>query len=266
MNRDTLRQILVLVAAIATIIFNILANALPLNGLNTGELSDRFEIFFVPAGYVFSIWGLIYLGMIAYAVYQVLPAQKENPRLRRIGYLFILSCLANSAWLFLWHYEYFEYTLIAMLVLLISLIAIYLRLGIGRVKVPTGERWAVQLLFSIYLGWITVATIANTTQLLYYLGWSGWGISAEIWTVIMLAAGVVISFLISLTRADVAYSLVLVWAYIGIAFKHSGTPVVANTASIAAGLILVGIIVGVISRNRQQGSKETELPSLKLSD
>ena len=111
MNKDTLRQILVLIAAFATIIFNILANALPLNGLNTGELSDRFQIFFVPAGYVFSIWGLIYLGIIAYAIYQVLPAQKENPRLRSIGYLFILSCLANISWLFLWHYELFEFTL-----------------------------------------------------------------------------------------------------------------------------------------------------------
>lgn len=118
MNRDILRQVLVIIAAFATIIFNIAANALPLNGLNTGELSDRFQIFFVPAGYVFSIWGLIYLGLIAYAIYQLLPAQRENPRLRSIGYLFILSCLANIAWLFLWHYEVFEFTLIAMGVLL----------------------------------------------------------------------------------------------------------------------------------------------------
>ena len=255
MNRDTLRQTLVIIAAFATIIFNVAANALPLNGLNTGELSDRFKIFFVPAGYVFSIWGLIYLGLIAYAIYQVLPAQREDPRLRSIGYLFILSCLANIAWLFLWHYEVFEFTLIAMGVLLLSLVAIYLRLDIGRGEVSNAEKWAVHIPFSIYLGWITVATIANTTQLLYYLGWNGWGISAEIWAVIMLAAGVVISAIMSLTRADIAYSLVLVWAYIGIAIQHNDTPIVANSALIGAGLIVVILILVLIRKYRLQGAK-----------
>jgi hypothetical protein len=255
MNRDILRQVLVIIAAFATIIFNIAANALPLNGLNTGELSDRFQIFFVPAGYVFSIWGLIYLGIIAYAIFQALPAQRENPHLRSIGYLFILSCFANIAWLFLWHYEYFEFTLIAMGALLFSLIAIYLRLDIGRGKVSNAEKWAVHIPFSIYLGWITVATIANTTQLLHYLDWNGWGISAEIWAVIMLAAGVVISAIMSLTRTDIAYSLVLVWAYIGIAVKHASTPIVTNSALIAAGLIMVILIIVLIRNYRVQGAK-----------
>jgi hypothetical protein len=252
MFRDTLRQVLVLVAALTTIVFNIAANILPLNGLNTGELSDRFEIFFVPAGYVFSIWGLIYVGLIAYAIYQVLPDQREKPRLRSIGYIFIVSCLANIAWLFLWHYEVFEFTLIAMLVLLISLIAIYLRLDIGRSEVSTAEKWAVHVPFSIYLGWITVATIANTTQLLFYLGWSGWGISPATWAVIMLAAGVVISVLMTLTRSDIAYSLVLVWAYIGIAVKHSSTSLVATSALVGAGLILVTLIIILFRKYRQQ--------------
>ena len=252
MNRDIVRQILVIIAAFTTVIFNIVANALPLNGLNTGDISDRFKIFFVPAGYVFSIWGLIYLGLIAYAIYQVLPAQRENPRLRSIGYIFILSCAANIAWLYMWHYEIFNFTLVAMLVLLLSLIAIYLRLDIGRSNVSRGEKWAVQIPFSIDLGWITVATIANTTQLLYFLDWNGWGISPEIWTVIMLAAGVVISALMSFTRADVAYSLVLVWAYIGIAVMHGETTLVATSALIAAGLILVIMLVVLVRKYRSQ--------------
>jgi hypothetical protein len=113
----------------------------------------------------------------------------------------------------------------------------------------------VHIPFSIYLGWITVATIANTTQLLYYLDWNGWGISAEIWAVIMLAAGVVISAIMSLTRADIAYSLVLVWAYIGIALKHASTPIVSNSAWIAAGLILVILIIELIRKYRLQGAK-----------
>ncbi len=256
MNKDIIRQILVFIAALTTIIFNILASTLPLNGLNTGEISDRFKIFFVPAGYVFSIWGLIYVGLIAYAIYQVLPAQRENPRLRSIGYIFVLSCVANIVWLFLWHYEIFEFTLVAMLALLATLIVIYLRLDIGHSQVSTGEKWAVHVPFSIYLGWITVATIANTTQLLYYLGWDGWGISAETWTVIMLAAGVIISALMSFTRADVAYSLVLVWAYIGIALKHADNALVSTTAYVTAALILLFLIIALIRKYRTQAPAE----------
>jgi hypothetical protein len=201
---------------------------------------------------------LIYLGLIAYAIYQVLPAQAQNPRLRSIGYIFIISCAANIVWLILWHYEIFEFTLVAMLVLLISLIAIYLRLDIGRREVSTAEKWAVHIPFSIYLGWITVATIANTTQLLFYLGWFGWGISAATWAAIMLAAGVLISILMTLTRADIAYSLVLVWAYIGIAVKHSNTSLVATSALVGAGIILVVLIIVMFRQYRQQAAVQTD--------
>jgi benzodiazapine receptor len=139
-----------------------------------------------------------------------------------------------------------------MLALLLSLIAIYLRLDIGRVQVSSGEKWSVHIPFSIYLGWITVATIANATQLLFYLGWNGWGISPEIWAVIMLAAGVLISAAMSLTRADIAYSLVLVWAYVGIAIEHASTAIVATSAWVGAGLILVILIVAVIGKYQRQ--------------
>ena len=257
MFRDTLRQVLVLVAALTAIVFNIAANILPLNNLNTGEISDRFEVFFVPAGYVFSIWGLIYLGLIAYAIYQVLPAQAQNPRLNSIAYIFILSCAANIVWLSLWHYEIFALTLVAMLVLLLSLVAIYLRLDIGRGEVSAAEKWAVHISFSIYLGWITVATIANTTQLLFYLDWNGWGISAATWAVIMLAAGALISIVMTLTRADIAFSLVLVWAYIGIAVKHSDTSLVATSALVGAGIILVTLIIVMFRQYRQQAAMQT---------
>lgn len=189
MNEKPVRQTINLLAVILTIALNGLANALPLNGQSTGEISDRFQVYFVPAGYVFSIWGLIYLGLLAFAVYQVLPAQRENPQLKRIGYLFALSCVANIAWLFLWHYEYFVLTVVAMLTLLLLLITIYLRLQIGRNQVGRIEQWCVNIPFSIYLGWITVATIANITSVLDYLQWNGWGISPEVWTFIMLAAG-----------------------------------------------------------------------------
>jgi hypothetical protein len=252
MKKDTLRQSVNLLAVIATIAINGLANALPLNGQTTGEISDRFQVYFVPAGYVFSIWGLIYVALVAFAVYQALPSQRDNPRLRSMGYLFALSCVANIAWLFLWHYEVFPLTLAAMLSLLLLLIAIYLRLNIGGAQVSTAEKWLVHVPFSIYLGWITVATIANVTSLLDYLKWSGWGISPEAWTVIMLVAGVGIASAVSLTRGDVAYMLVIVWAFAGIAVKHAGTPVVATAAWVTTALVALMLVAGVLSKRRRR--------------
>ncbi len=239
MNNDRLRQFLVIMTTAALISLNVLANVLPLNGLNTGEISDRFDIFFVPAGYVFSIWFLIYVGLIAYTVYQALPSQRKKAGLRAIASWYIFGSAANVIWLFLWHYEQFSFTLFAMVGLLVSLIMIYLRLDIGHSQVPAAEKWTVHLTFSVYLGWITVATIANATQLLFYLGWNGLGIAPEVWAVILLGAGVIISAIMSLTRRDAAYSLVLVWAYIGIALKFPQTATVAYTAWISAAVILL---------------------------
>jgi hypothetical protein len=208
------------------------------------EISDRFQVYFVPAGYVFSIWALIYVCLIAFVVYQVLPAQRRNQRLPRTGYLFVLSSLANVGWLFLWHYGLYPLSLLAMLSLLLLLIAIYLRLDIGRGQIPRGERWLVQIPFSIYLGWITVATIANVSSVLYYVNWDGWGLSPEAWTVIMLLAATGIASAVSLTRGDVAYVLVIMWAFVGIAVKHAGTPLVATAAWVTTGLAALMLLVG----------------------
>jgi hypothetical protein len=224
--KDMLRQITVILTILVTIVVNGLANALPLNGLQTGEISNRFQVYFVPAGYVFSIWGLIYLGLIAYAIFQALPAQRENPRLRATGWWIALGGLANSAWIFLWHYEQFPLTLVAMLVLLATLLITYLRLGGGRTAVPPAERWLVRLPFSIYLGWITVATVANVTSLLDYLKWDGFGLAPELWMGIVLAAVLLIAVLMNFTRRDVPYAMVLLWALAGIAVKHAGVAAV----------------------------------------
>jgi benzodiazapine receptor len=258
MNKDTLRQVVNVLAVVATIAINGLANALPLNGQTTGEISDRFQVYFVPAGYVFSIWGLIYIALVAFAVYQALPSQQGNPRLRRVGYLFALSCLANIAWLFLWHYERFPSTLVAMLTLLLLLITIYLRLGIGHARISTAEKWLVHVPFSIYLGWITVATIANVTTVLDYLNWSGWGIGAQAWAVIMLVVGLGIASALSLTRGDIAYMLVIIWAFAGIAVKQAATPLVATSAWVATALLGLMLLVGVV---RQAWRKQPLAPA-----
>lgn len=245
---DLTRQILTVMATIVTLSVNALANIVPINGLNTAEISNRFPVFFVPAGYVFSIWGVIYLGLIAFAVYQALPAQRENPHSRSIGWLFILSCVANSVWIFLWHYELFPLTVPVMLVLLACLIVIYLRLNIGRREVSIAERWCVHIPFSIYLGWITVATIANVTDLLYYLGWDGFGISPQVWAVIMLVAATLIASAVSATRRDVAFIAVIVWAFVGIMVKQADAPLVATTAGMTAALVAAALVASFLAR------------------
>ena len=250
LNKQILRQVINIFAVISTIVVNGLANALPLNNQTTGEISNRFNVYFVPAGYVFSIWGLIYLGLILFTIYQALPSQRENPLLVRIGYLFALSCLANIIWLFLWHYEQFVLTLVAMFSLLGLLIAIYLRLGIGRVKVTESEKWFIHIPFSVYLGWVTVATIANVTATLSYLNWKGWGISAEFWALIMLTVSAIIAFTVYFTRKDISYVLVIIWAFIGIAVKQAGIPLVETTAWILSTLLALSLIVRALRRNR----------------
>jgi benzodiazapine receptor len=247
--KDIVRQVVNILATIVVIAVNSIASASGLNGQLTGEISDRFDVYFVPAGYVFSIWGLIYLALIGFTVYQALPSQRESASLRRVGYLYALSCLANVAWLILWHYEHFELTVVAMLALLLLLIAIYLRLNIGRTRVSAAEKWLVHVPFSIYLGWITVATIANVTSVLSYLNWTGWGISPEVWAVVMLLAGTVIASAVCITRGDVAYGLVIVWAFAGIAVKHSGTAV-AMAAWVLAIVVLLAVAVGLSRRKR----------------
>jgi hypothetical protein len=246
MNKDFLRQTTIVFFVLLTLAVNGLANALPLNGLTTGEISDRFEVYFVPAGYVFSIWGLIYLGLIGYAIFQALPSQRQNTRLRSIAGFFVLASFANMVWLFLWHYEQFVGTLVAMLVLLLCLIAIYLRLEIGRGKVSFGETWLVRLPFSIYLGWISVATVANVTSLLDYLNWDGFGLSPELWMIVVLAIVVILTSVVSFSRKDLAYVLVILWALAGIAIKHASVTLVASSTWVSFGLVGILFIFSLL--------------------
>ena len=243
--KDIFRQISVIITIVATLVVNGLANVLPINGQNTGEISDRFHVYFVPAGYVFSIWGLIYVGLIAYAIYQALPAQRMNPRLRSTGWWISLGGLANIAWIFLWHYNHFTMTLVAMLILLGTLIITYLNLGIGRSKTSATETWMARVPFSIYLGWITVATVANITDVLDFIKWDRFGIEPEIWMSIVLLAVLVISALMNFIRRDIAYTLVILWALAGISIKQAGIPAVVIPTWVTFGLVALTLAVAL---------------------
>ena len=250
MSKETVRQIANALSVVLALTINILASALPLNGQNTGEISDRFQVFFVPAGYVFAIWLIIYIGWIAFAIYQFLPAQKENPRLQKLGYWFALSGVFNAAWLFCWHYNLFGVSVLVMLALLGTLIASYLKLDVGRAPVSSGEKWAVDVPFGVYLGWISVATIANITDYLYDIGWSGFGIAPQMWAVIMLAVASLVGLGMALTRRDAGYLFVFVWAFAGIAVKQAAEPLVANSAW-AATILALGLAVFSLIRRRR---------------
>ncbi|MFL7813004.1 MAG: tryptophan-rich sensory protein, partial [Anaerolineales bacterium] len=199
------RQWMTILATLATITINVLANTLPINGLYTGDISDRFDIYFVPAGYVFSIWGVIYIGWLVYSVFQALPSQAENPVLKKIAPWYWISSLGNIAWIFLWHYEVFAFTLLFMVLILASLLVVNRALA----GVEGQTKWYVKLPFSLYLGWISVATIANASQWLYFFDWSGWGIQPATWAVIMLAVASLLGILMAWLENDTFYTLVL---------------------------------------------------------
>jgi len=250
MSKDTLRQLANALSVLLALTVNILASALPLNGQNTGEISNRLKIYFVPAGYVFAIWGIIYIGWIAFTIYQFLPAYGQSPRLRKLGYLFALSGVFNATWLFCWHYNQLGLSVLVMLALLGVLIASYLKLNVGRTPVSNAEKWCVDVPFSVYLGWITVATVANISGFLFSINWNGLGIEPQVWAVIMLAIASLLGLLMALTRRDSGYLFVLVWAFIGIAVKQASFPLVANSAWAASALALGLAIFSIIQRRR----------------
>lgn len=264
MEKKTLFQIGNIIAVILTVIINGLSAGLPLNGRNPGEISDSIPNLFVPAGITFSIWSVIYVLLFAFAFYQgkdLFKKEKEDlPFLDQIGFFFILASIANISWIFFWHYLVDTATylsLIAMIVLLISLLLIYLRLEIGKAEVSKKVKWFIHAPFSVYLGWITVATIANVTAVLVKAGWDGFGISEPEWTILIIIVATIITGLIILTRKDITYSLVIVWAFLGIIIKRIESPephldIVITT--IISSVVIVALIVFSLIRNRTKPS------------
>ena len=239
MKPSLLRTSLNIGALVAVLLVNWLANTLPLNGKDTSQLSDQYPILTVPAGYAFAIWGLIYLGLLGFALYQFLPSQRNNQHIARITPLFLLSCLANIGWLFTWHYQILSLNIVLMLVLLGSLIGIYRQLRADGTRPSTGERWLVWMPFSIYMGWITVATIVNVTVVLYAAGWQNTGpLGATLASLLfVVAAGIAVT--IAQHFDDPAYALVVVWALIAVAIKHAGVMLVATTAWVVTAVVAV---------------------------
>jgi len=249
---NTVTKILVALAFIIMVAVNVLANALPINGQNTGEVSDSYGNLFAPAGLTFVIWGVIYILLTLYTVYQFGLFQKGNGSSRsslmeRIAPFFILSSVVNGVWIFAWHYNLIG----VCLVLIAGLLALLIRINllIGKEQLTRKEKFFIGLPFSVYFGWVTVATIANATTLLVDLGWNGFGISEVIWTVIILLVGAAIGFATIRLRHDVAYGLVLVWSYGGILLKHvsqDGFAMAYTPVIVTVGICIVIFVVAVL--------------------
>jgi hypothetical protein len=216
-------KIITAVTFVAMVTVNALANILPINGINTGQVSDAYPNLFAPAGLTFAIWGLIYLLLAMFTLFQFgLFQNRQKPAaeslLSKTGLVFSISSLANTVWIFSWHYRIIPLSMLLMLVILACLI--YIMQIINREKLSGRERLFVRLPFSIYFGWITVATIANATTLLIFWQWNGFGIPAQLWTILIIIVGMLIGAATTIKNRDIAYGLVLVWAYTGILIKH----------------------------------------------
>lgn len=235
-----------LIAFLGTVTVNALSVILPLNGRTPSEISDSYPNLFTPAGYVFSIWSVIYILLFLFSVYQALQSQKDRSFLKKISIYFLLSCMANITWIFLWHYEYIVLSVVLMFALLGSLIMIYLRLDIGRSQqVSREERLYVHLPFSVYLGWITVATIANIAAALVSIGWNGFGINDITWTMMMILIATLLTVTIILTRRDIGYGLVIIWALGGIIFKQIQIIEIVSTAALGSLAIIITLVYSI---------------------
>lgn len=244
------------VAYVAMVVVNFLANGLPINNRSTGEISDAYPNLFTPAGPAFSIWGLIYLLLAGYVLYQfVNKDQKTEDLFRKINPLFIATSLANISWIFAWHYDAIGLSVLIMATLLILLIKIAdMVRGEPFISLQKFFIWAP---FSVYFGWITVAAIANITVFLVSIGWNGFGIADALWTSVILLVGAVIGILRMRKDNNIAYGAVFIWAYSWILFKHvspggfSGHyPIIIATASVC--LVLFLFSVGRIMYKNQQ--------------
>ena len=215
------------------LVMNYLANALPINGKTTGELSDSFPNLFVPAGLTFSIWGVIYILVILYCIFQfkdynAIPVSK-------ISLAFGISCILNALWIVFWHYGRLPLSLLVMAGLLASLI--YINIAIR--DLPFG---IIKATFGIYLGWICIATIANVTAVLVTAGWNGFNISQEAWTIIMTAVGTLIVALTIFRLNNPFVGLAVAWAFLGIAIKRYD-----DYRSILISAVVAMVIVSVIT-------------------
>ncbi len=221
---------------------NVLSNALPFNDQNQAEIAAKYSSLFTPAGFTFSIWGIIYLALLVFVIYQALPSQRENEPIARLSVPFKVNCAANAAWLYVWHHDLIFLSLVIMFVILATLVVIYRQL-LGRIDSASNiEKIAVFLPFSLYTSWITVATIANASILQNAMGWDAILINPVSWALLKLGLAGAIAATVVLRAGDVVFVLVVAWACYGISVAQAPTPAVAGAATL---LSIIALLLAV---------------------
>lgn len=234
-----------LISFIVMVYANYAAVTLPINGKTTGEISDMYDNMFTPASFTFSIWGLIYSLLLVFVLLQLkMSFSKEEGRIivDKIGYLFFISCAANVSWLFAWHYNNILLSLGVMFILLLSLSSIYRHIYLEQ---SSKTKYCCKLVFSVYIGWISIATIANLNIFLISTGWHPTGFYEVLWTLLLVSTGLILALFYIFSNNDIFYAMVIAWALFGIhmARIYDGMPV-RNPISL---LSLIGILVISIS-------------------
>ena len=242
------------VSLIFMIVINVLANALPINGKNTGELSALYPNEFVPAGYTFSIWGLIYLSLVGFCIFQYGSIKNQSKRavVEKIGWSFIILNLLNCSWIFAWHYRLVSLSVLVMLAILFVLIHIHVKLPIPDSARSIQEKTWVQIPFSIYLGWIMTATIANITAWLIDKHWYGDPLTQNLWTIIMISIAGVLSLYFLVGRKNLLIPCVTVWSIVGIITRQywlNGFNSIATTGAIVCAILLVAVLMGLTKKS-----------------
>ena len=263
MSADTARgpiKVVVLLTYLAMIATNVLANALPLNGRRTGDVSDAYPNLFTPAGVTFSVWGVIYLLLGAHILYQLglfrdgPDTAEQTALLNRVGMLFAVSSLTNTAWVFAWHYDHIPLSAVLIVVILVCLALISTTLR--RATLSGRRRWFIGVPFSVYFGWTTVAVVANITVLLVSWKWDGLGLSEPTWAVIIVGVAMAIGTVTMVRNRDMAYGLVLIWAFVGILIRQTSADGFAGRypaiiAAVIASLVIYVAAEVAINRRRK---------------
>jgi hypothetical protein len=251
-GKSLIHAVLVLVGFTFMLTVNILANALPINGVTTGSVSKVLPNLFTPAGFTFSIWFVIYVLLALFTIWSLRAALtgrgESRELLPKLAPLFFLSSLANGAWLLAWHHMEIGLALVLMIVILASLIGMYLRARLGLVRYTGWNYWAVRIPISVYLGWISVATIANVTAFLVSTGWRGGPVPEPIWAALMAGVAVVLGVLMLARRNDIAFTLVVIWALYGIMIKRVSLDPQATVAVIivsGGGMIILAMAISL---------------------
>lgn len=255
-NSSPLLQILTLAAIVAAFVVNALSNLYPLNGQSIGDLSNTLfrSVQIIPANYAFSIWGIIYLGLFAYGVYQASPERSSDRLLQAINAPLIVSSLAQIVWVLLFLSRQFWWSVLAMAAILIPLILIYQRLWADRGSLTRQEQWLVRIPLTIYLAWISVATIVNVASALYNSGWDGFGLNDTVWTVIMLIVGTAIASILAAQRSDLPFVAVFIWAFMAIAVRQFDQWLIVVVA-IACSIVMAACLV--LGERKRQLEAET---------